>query len=323
MHAESAGIQGDGSALLSEIEERLREVLDLVDRAQRRAQCGPQMQLHYSALRRLVQEYVTLQRENQAAMEHFVSESLRLFAHCEQVYAVMYATVCEALRGSASGLNSSTPTTGGGSGGAVPGKQSHSKQVALDPQSALNIVECVDDNNNNGTTPSPLKIKLHNDNEALLKYPPSALYKVPHIEQVVHSLELYYDKECDAVHGHYAGLLDQIRQQPLLESVVTRQLQDHVALIGEAWLLVPRPVEQVEERAADDPVTLLRQQTGTLTQHLDTINAIREEQRCNCLIYEQNVHAKFMCCAQLKDNMLRPYNLTRLQQRTGVVAAIF
>lgn len=303
--------KGDGGALLAQIEERLHQVLELVDMAQRRAQCGPQMQLHYSALRRLVHEYVTLQRENQIAMDHFFSESLRLFAHCEQVYAIMYASVCEALRGSSA--SPAVMATGGA------GKQSHGKQshVALDPQSALNIVECGDDD---------LKIKMHNDNETLLKYPTSALYKVPHVEQVVQSLELYYDKECDAVHGHYVGLLGQIRQQSLLESVVTRQLQDHVTMIGEAWLLVP-PVEHGEEQQRQvGSLTLLQQiqqQTSTLTQHLETINAIREEQRRNCSTYEQNVHAKFMCCAQLKDNMLRPYNLTRLQQRTGVVAAIF
>jgi hypothetical protein len=324
------GNNDNGEQELAALEQELRELLSLVDRAQREALCGPQMLLHYSALRRLVQEYVGLQRENQAALEHFVAESLRLFSHCEQVYATMYATVCQAVerskqrKGNVSDTTTTIPisviTTNNHNGEGKTAKGGKSS-VALDPQSALNIVECEPPHEKTMAlgNESSLKIKLHNDNEALLKYPPSLLYQVPNIEQVVQSLEKYYEKECELIHVGYAGKLVEIHQQPLLECTVTRQLLDQITVIEDAWL----SVEPVLGERLPDLINEIKERTAGLCRHPPLVNGIKQQQRSQCKTFEANVHAKFLCCVQLKDNMLRSYNLTRLQQRTGVVAAVF
>lgn len=292
--------------VLTLLDGELRRVLALADAAQRDAQCGPALMLLCGELRHATRTYIALQRQNATAVESFVHLSVHhQFPQCTQAYTTMYVRVYEAMERAkrARGLNPIFARSSEGESGRAPIKQS---SVPLDPQSALSVVDCADSGS--------VCVTMHNDNEAVLKFPPSALYRVPHIEQAVQSLELYYDEQCDAIHLEYLGLLDAIRQQHVAQDCMTTSLGDIVDRIQLAVAALP---------AASEATTAMAQAAQQLKEPVARLNQLLGAQRANCETYADNVHAKFMVAVQLKDNMLRPYNLTRLHQQSDAIGSIF
>jgi hypothetical protein len=272
---------------LDAIETALSQALTQLDIVHRASLCGPQLMLLYGELRQSTRDYITLQRTSAQSIEMFVHASIQQFNQCPHVYTAMYSRVYQALD------RSKRPAGIKQSG------------IPLDPQSALNVVEC-------GPT---VRIELHNDNETLLKFPPSSLYRVPDIEPVVHAVESFYDKQCAAVHVDYAGKLRDIRAQVAEEVRLTSD-------VGNLLSQIELALGQLPEWGKDARLGDLLQQTRRING-LSEINHALGEQRENCETYLHNVHAKFMVATQLRDNMLRPYDLTRLHQQSETMGSIF
>lgn len=297
---------------LTAIEQQLRQVLTRLDTVHRAGHCGPQTMALYGEMRHAVLGYVAHQRDNAAVIEAFVQASLAQFAQCTTTYTSLYAQVYEAMdRAKRSKLSDMM-----GDGNTKPAiKQS---SVPLDPQSALNVVECGTrdgrDMQQDDSGAPTVYIKLHNDNETLLKFPPSSLYRVPHIGQTVRQVDATFDKHCEVIHGDYMTQLHQIRAQVVSEASLTTLVSDAIASCRAAVT-----ISHEASGALDELYDMARRINALMV----SLNALLGEQRLNCETYAANVHAKFMVPVQLYDNMLRPYNLTRLHQQTEHVSSLF
>lgn len=304
---------------LTRLEKQLSLVLASADEAQRDCLCGPLLMSLYGELRCTVQTYVTQQRLNAVSIEAFVRHSVQhQFGQCTQTYTAMYAHVYEAMERAKNRKDVFGPLSGGGRNGI---KQS---SIPLDPQSALNVVEC-------GDPASTIHITLHNDNEAVLKFPPSSLYRVPDIDKTVQSLENFYDKQCDVIHVDYLGralgdVQQQYVEQDRLTVAIERLVQNDIAPTIQSLPSYNNSNSNSNENDNDNvsfSLSLLLDTTRQLLEPLLPLNLLLAEQRLNCQTYADNVHNKFMVAVQLKDNMLRPYNLTRLHQQTNAIGSIF
>ena len=278
----------------------LHAALATVDRLQRTARCGPSLALHYCEVRRAVLQYVATQRAHQTAVDEFVVESVRLFRQCEEVYAALYVAVYEALD-----RNARRRQTSG-----VERASIKASSVPIDPQSALNVVECGD------AADGRLYVTLHNDNETLLKFPPSALFRQEGIGATVDAIEAFYARQCEAIHVTYMARLHTIRAHSREQTELAASLADAVRLA-----CVALRASTLEEEEAEEAEVYA--QTERLVEYSASVNAEQATKRANCELFQANVHAKFLVCAQLMDNMLRPYHLTRLHQASATVDSVF
>jgi hypothetical protein len=311
---------------LTSLESTLNELLALVDTLHRTGQCGEHLLLLYANLRQSLHSYVAHQRSSAAAIETFVKKTaMRQFQQCTNAYTSMYCQMYEAMHQAkhGSGAGDHVPSVAddddvsplsrllGSSGRKAPVIKPSS--VPLDPQSALHIIQC-------GPT---VTMVMHNDNETLLKFPPSTLFNNGGIvvREAVEKLEAYYDGQCDAIYdgvvAHYDDILGQTVEEARLTAMVidaVGAIELHICcdLMPRLALLLDRVIHD-----GDGDVSQLYEKTKDAINwpSLAKINTLIAEQRVNCRPYVDNVHAKFMVAVQLKDNMLRPYDLTRLRQQ--------
>ena len=164
--------------------------------------------------------------------------------------------------------------------------------VPIDPNSSLNVIQC-----------DPVECILYNDNENLMKLPIAPLWEVPFFEQRLAAVEEYYDEEAAKIYNFSERFEQECAQleektQPLIDC-----LRGVMLSLGDASPLIK-------------PLT-------NLSIVVERVVECRGKEREHSKTYVENVLAKFMVVVQLRDVMLRSYELTRAHQRNEEIETIF
>jgi hypothetical protein len=269
---------------------RLHDVLALLDQIHRGGGCGTQLVVQFGELYECVHALCELHSQKVKSVGEFITEKTpQWFQGCEEFYTHLYLMVYTAMEPTRRGPHQQQP----------PMKPNG---VPIDPQCPLNMID---------TTPAPrMTISLHNDNEAVTKYPPSSLYKIDGIYTKVGEVEAYYEEQCSRLHSTYLSHYDEI-QKNTTEWNVVDTIRGKVA----ALLLLCRD--------GGDTLLPLLSPLSAIDRHVTQLMSHQKTLEDNCTPYRNNVLKWFMVGVQLKDNMLKSYNLTHTHQKTEYINSVF
>jgi hypothetical protein len=263
---------------------QLHETLELLDQAYREGKCGTQLMVECGELYEMVDLLGELHLRKLSSITKFVTEDTPLwFQSCEEFYAKLYLMVYTAMEKS---RQQQPPLKLNG--------------VPIDPQCPLNIIDT--------TTASKMTILLHNDNETLAKYPPSSLYRVQGIAPKITELEIYYESQCSLLHETYLSSYDEILDSKGEWEKVDMIREKVVFIIG---------------LCGNPSLSPLKESLMRLDVCVSNLLSYQERLASNCTQYRNNVLKWFMVAVQLKDNMLKSYNLSNAHQKSGYISSVF
>lgn len=226
--------------------------------------------------------------ESRQSMDAMVRLTEQWFTRCVQIYTEISLRVYDML----GGLD--------GDAAVRPNRAMTQATVDIDPACALSLIQA-----------GPVIATLYNDNATLAKWAPSELLPLPNAEAECEALEEYFDEQASAVEEYqlvYEALLRQYGSAGGKNHVHSLELQQQVSRCIEAVRNLALPPQDESIHAITVALEMLQ---GVLTQQDE--HRCRESKNSEEMI--DNVCAKFLECARLKEKLLNSYYIERARQR--------
>lgn len=267
---------------------QLHDTLCLLDQVYREGGCGILLMTRVGELYDVVDSLGELHCLKLKSVTQFITEKTpQWFQECETFYCQLYLMVYSAMEKSRNIHQQQLP----------PLKMNG---VPIDPQCPLNMID--------PTPYSKMTILLHNDNETLAKYPPSSLYSITGIGPKIADLETYYENQCSRLYTNYLSHYDEIQTNIKEWNMIEIIREKVTSILIMCGTLVLQPLKESLRELEKKVIELM------------TYQRTLEE---NCTSYRNNVLKWFMVGVQLKDNMLKSYNLTHAHQKSSYIGPVF